>query len=147
MIERRYHREAALFLVGARARIGVIERCAVQLGFSAQGPHGVELGVRCGFGHHDQGPDAQLLGREGHTLGVVPRARGHDAPLELRGFQLLQGVKSAAHLERTRPLEILRLEIYLDPQLLGEILAETGGGRPQMRSHRLRRPSRLGGDE
>ena len=147
VIERRDHREAAFFLVGASTRIGVIEGCAEQFRLCAQGTHGVELGVRRGFGHHDQGPDAQLLGREGHALGMVPRARGDDAPLKLRGVEFLQRIQGAAHLERTRSLEILRLEIHLDTQLLGEILAETGGGRPQMSRYRLRRPRRLGGDE
>ena len=99
MIERRYHRQAALFLVGTGARIGVIERRSEQLRLGAQGPHGVELGVRRGFGHHHQGFHAQLLRREGDALSVVPSTRGDDAPLELRWFEFLQRVQGAAHLE------------------------------------------------
>ena len=133
VIERWDHRQSAIFLVRARTRIGVIKRCAEQFRLSTQSANGVQLGVRSRFGHHDERPYAQLLGSEGHTLGVVSRARSDDTPLKLSKFEFLQGIESTAYLERARALEVFRLEIYFNTQLLGKILAETGGSRPQIR--------------
>ena len=70
--------------------------------------------------HHDQRVDAFLARRPGDGLRVVARRDRDHAALLLLVRQLREPVERAAHLERARPLEELRLEADVGVQLLRE---------------------------
>ena len=72
--------------------------------------NGIDLDLWCGHRHHDHGPAAQSMGRQGDSLGMVAgRCRNH-AARALRCRQMHHFVVGTAQLEGKHRLQILALE-------------------------------------
>ena len=78
--------------------------------------HRGHLGERRPLRHHEQRRRAGRACGEGHRLGVVTGAGGHDAGRELRVGEPADRVRGAARLERAGELEVLRLEHARGPR-------------------------------
>jgi len=99
------------------------KRIAVQDHLAAAGAHALHLQFRRGARHDDGRLDAQLPGRQRHTLRVVAGRSGDHAARQFLGRKLRQPVVGAAHLEREHRLQILALE----QNLVAEAFAKLAG--------------------
>ena len=93
--------------------------------------HGPHLHLRCGHRHHDHGPAAELLGPQGHPLGMVASAGGDHTPLQLRRAETRHFVVGPAQLEAEHRLQVFPLQQHGVPQPPRQV-----GGRVQRRFDR-----------
>jgi len=101
-----------LLLQLQRVLIGIGIRITMQHHFRAATRDRLDLDLRRGGGHHDDGLAAELLCGKRHTLRMVPRRGGDHAALELLGRELRHFVVGAAQLERKHRLHILAFQQY-----------------------------------
>jgi hypothetical protein len=99
---------------------GLIEGVALEHHPGTVVAHRAYLDLRRGLGHHDHRLDSQLLGGQGHTLGVVAGG-GADYPLGLLLLgQMGNPVVGAANLEGKHRLKIFPLEQNVIAKALGQ---------------------------
>ncbi len=100
------------FGLGHLPRIGggVVEGVAVEAHLPAQPAHRLHLDGGRGHRHDDHRPAAQLAGRQGHPLGVVPGRGRHHAPGQGGRVQPGHHGVGAAQLEGEHRLQVLALE-------------------------------------
>ena len=91
----------------------LVDRGTDELDVGAVGAGRVLLRDRSAVGHEDGGLDAEQLGRERDTLGVVAGAGGDDALGALLLGELGDPQVGAADLERAGALEVLALDLDL----------------------------------
>jgi len=112
--------------------VGVGVAVAGQHHLAAQGLDGIDLDLGCGRGHHDHRAAAQLLGPQGHALGVVAGRRADHAALQLLGRQVGHLVVGAPQLEAEHGLLVLALQQHLVVQAAAEVL---GGLQVRLHGH------------
>ena len=93
--------------------VGVGIAFAGQHHLAAMALHGVDLDGRGGGGHHDHRAHVELLGRQGHALGVVAGGGADHPALEGRRAEARHLVVGAAQLEAEHRLHVLALEVNL----------------------------------
>ncbi|MCY1526536.1 hypothetical protein D9M68_615660 [compost metagenome] len=93
-----------------RVRVGVGEALAGQHHLAAEAADRVDLYLRAGGGHDDDGAAAQPTGRQRHALGVVAGRRGNHPAVARRRAQVGHLVVRAAQLEAEYGLGIFALE-------------------------------------
>ena len=120
VIEGVHEDRAGLLGVALRLRQGLVHGHAVQLNLGTVIAGCGNLRQRRAQRHVDAGLNAQAVSRQGHTLRVVTRARGHHAALLLLLGELCHAHIRAAHLERTGALQVLTLEEHLGTQALAQ---------------------------
>src|SRR3954453_21619346 len=110
IVERVNERDPGLVreLVTMRFRVRV--SVAAEDDFSAHVADGVDLDLRGGLRHDDQGADAEMARRERHSLGVVAGARGDDSGGAFRRRQVRDVAVRATDLEAEDRLQIFALE-------------------------------------
>ena len=77
---------------------------------------------------------------------MIPGRGRDDAPPALLGVELAESITRPANLERARALEILGLEVDLDAELLGKMIAQASRRRTQVGGENLGGGFRLGGN-
>jgi len=102
--------------------IGVVVGLAVQHHFGAARRHRVDLDLRRGHRHDDDGAAAELLRGQRHALRMVAGAGRDHAALERGRRQVRHLVVRAAQLEREHRLQVLALE----QQRVAEALRQAG---------------------
>ena len=115
IVERVDEREARFgderVAVGLRVGIAV----AVQLDLGAHAAHRVDLDLRRGLRHHDDGAQPELARGERDALRVIAGAGGDDAAGALLGVEVRDAVVGAAQLEAEDRLQVLALEMHRVP--------------------------------
>src|SRR5690606_19428555 len=120
VVERRDHGEAALRGDGFGPCPPLDGGRAFAHDLGTEPSSALDLDLRCGDRHHDDGGDAEAPGGERHGLRVVAGRVGDDAcPAERLGQPRDHGV-GAPQLERAATLEVLALEADLGADLLRE---------------------------
>ena len=110
IVERRHqHQTGGLLQLVAmlfRVRVAVAE----QDDFRPEIAHRLNLDLRRGLRHDDDGADAELPRGKRHTLGVISGARRNDAAGLLGGSQVRHLVVGAPQLEAEHRLQVFTLQ-------------------------------------
>ena len=110
VVERVHEGEVLLRLHFECMRVGIGIRVAEQDHVGAARPHRLDLDLRRGHRHDDDGAAAELLRRQRHALRVIAGRCRDDAALQLRTVEPGHLVVSAAQLEALDRLQVLALE-------------------------------------
>ena len=92
------------------ARLGVGERIAGQLDLGAELADRVDLDLRRGLRHHDQGADPEVTGRKRHALRVVAGAGRDHAASPILPRQMRHAVVGAAQLVGKDRLQVFAFQ-------------------------------------
>ena len=128
VVEGVHEGQALLALQVQGMLVGVRVALAMQHHLAAQAPHGIDLHLRCGDGHHDDGLAPQLARTQRHALRMVAGRRADHTALELRGRELGHLVVGAAQLEAEHRLGVLTLQQHLVAQPLRQGLGRLQRG-------------------